>query len=168
MQQGLKYVLSTKEYLFYNRNKAKATKPEYPCSIKLRSVGFHVNATLLNFKLSGIKTRMRQRLTLITSLFVTAIISSCKKDNNTKSDCFPNTPTVRQITNAQARVKAAGGKFYILEQGTIDTKLNPCTLAQEFQVDNLQVTISGDVKLTQHGGVGPCCIDNFVITTILR
>ena len=92
---------------------------------------------------------MRSSLTFIAFVLVTTIIS-CKKDNNTNSntDCFPNATTVRQITNGQATVKAAGEKFYIVEQGTIDTKLNPCSLAQEFQVDNLQVTISGDVKLT--------------------
>lgn len=111
---------------------------------------------------------MRHSQTLIAFLFVTTLISSCKKDNNTNTDCFPNTSTVRQITNAQATVKAGSGKFYLVEQGSIDTKLNPCTLAQEFQVDNLQVTISGDVKLTQHGGLEPCCTDNFVITKISR
>jgi hypothetical protein len=113
---------------------------------------------------------MRHSLNFIAFALVTTIISSCKKDNNvnTDTDCFPNATTVRQITNAQATVKAAGGKYYIVEQGTIDTKLNPCTLSKEFQVDNLQVTISGDVKLTQQGGLEPCCTDNFVITKISR
>jgi len=101
---------------------------------------------------------MRNSLLLIAFLIVTAFNSFCKKDNNTNTDCFPNTSTIRQITNAQATVKAAGGNFYIVEQGAIDSKLKPCTLAQEFQADNLQVTISGDVKLTQHGGPEPCCI----------
>ncbi len=82
------------------------------------------------------------------------------------TDCFPNTSTVRQITNAQATIKASGGKFYIVEQGTVDTKLNPCTLSQEFQIDNLQVTISGDVKMTSYGLGEPCCIDNFIVTKI--
>jgi len=111
---------------------------------------------------------MRHILTLVAFLLVTTTISSCKKDNSTNTNCFPNTSTVRQITNAQATVKASGGKFYIVEQGTIDTKLNPCTLAQEFQVDNLQVTISGDVKLTSYAVGEPCCTDNFVITKISR
>ena len=94
---------------------------------------------------------MRHSLTLIAFLLVMTIISSCKKDNNTNSDCFPNSSNVRQITNAQATIKAAGGKFYIVEQGSIDTKLNPCKLSQEFQENNLQVLVSGDVKLTLNG-----------------
>lgn len=111
---------------------------------------------------------MRHSQTFIASVLVTTIIFSCKKDNNTNTDCFPNTTTVRQINNAQATVKAAGGKFYIVEQGTFDTKLNPCALAQEFQMDNLQVTISGAVKLTQRNVAEPCCTDNFVITKISK
>ena len=111
---------------------------------------------------------MRYIATLIALLFIVTIVPSCKKDNNSNSDCFPNSLTVRQITNAQATIKKAGDKFYIVEQGSIDTKLNPCTLPQEFQVDNLQVTISGDVKATLQGGPGPCCTENFVITNISR
>ena len=111
---------------------------------------------------------MRHSLTLIAFLLVMTIISSCKKDNNTNYDCFPNSSTVRQITNAQATIKAAGGKFYIVEQGSIDTKLNPCKLSQEFQENNLQVLVSGDVKLTLNGGPEPCCTENFVITKISR
>ncbi len=111
---------------------------------------------------------MRHSMTLIAFVLPMTMISSCKKDNNTNTECFPNSSTVRQITNAKATVRAVGGKFYLVEQGTIDTKLNPCTLTQEFQVDSLQVTISGDVKLTQYNGLEPCCTDNFLISKISR
>ena len=94
---------------------------------------------------------------------------SCKKDNNKIDDCFPNSTTSRQILNKPATIKQQpGGLFYIVEQGTIDTKLNPCNLTPEFQVDNLLVIISGDVKATVQGGPGPCCTENFVITKIAR
>jgi hypothetical protein len=111
---------------------------------------------------------MRYTTSFIASLFIITIAPSCKKDKNSNSDCFPNSSTVRQINNAQATVKKAGEKFYIVEQGSIDTKLNPCTLPQEFQIDNLQVTISGDVKSTIQSGPGPCCTENFVIAKISR
>jgi hypothetical protein len=102
-------------------------------------------------------------------LLVTAIIvCSCKKDNNGNTDCFPNSSTVRQITNGQATIKEVGSKFYIVEQGSIDTKLNPCSLPTQYQVNNLQVTISGDVKSTLQGGPEPCCTENFVITKITK
>ena len=94
---------------------------------------------------------------------------SCKKDETKTNDCFPNSTTYRQIIDKPATIKLQpGGLFYIVEQGTIDTKLNPCNLSSDFQVDNLQVTISGDVKTTIQGGPGPCCTENFVITKIIR
>ena len=111
---------------------------------------------------------MRYITILIASLFILTILPSCKKDNNSNIDCFPNSSTVKQITNAQATVKKSGEKFYIVEQGSIDTRLNPCTLPQEFQVDNLEVTISGDVKSTFQDGAEPCCTENFVITKISK
>jgi len=110
---------------------------------------------------------MRYLKILIVLISVTSIFS-CKKDNNSSADCFPNTSTVRQITNGQATIKEVSGKFYIIENNSIDTKLNPCPLAKEFQVDNLQVTISGDVKSTTQGGTGPCCTENFIVTQISR
>jgi hypothetical protein len=104
----------------------------------------------------------------IIIILVSTIIFSCKKDNNSNTDCFPNTSTVRQITNGQATIKEVGGKFYIVEKGSIDNKLNPCSLATEFQVDNLEVTITGDVKSTTQGGADPCCTENFIISKISR
>lgn len=105
---------------------------------------------------------------LFVALF-TMSLYSCKKDNNKTDDCFPNETTYRQIVNKQATIrKLPSGLFYIVEQGTIDTKLNPCNLTTDFQVDNLQVTISGDVKATIQGGPGPCCTENLVITKITR
>lgn len=105
---------------------------------------------------------------LTISIGLTSFFQSCKKNNSSTVDCFPNDITTRQITNKQATIKLTNGQFYIVEQGTIDTKLNPCNLTQEFRVDNLQVTISGDVKATVQGGPAPCCTDNFVIVKITR
>jgi hypothetical protein len=110
---------------------------------------------------------MQQKLVILL-LAVLAWSSSCTKESNANADCFPEAPTVRQITNKQARVILAGGQFYIVEQATIDTRLHPCNLADSFRVNNLQVTISGDVKSTVQGGPGPCCMENFVITSISR
>ena len=105
---------------------------------------------------------------ILIILISTTIIFSCKKDNHSNPDCFPNTSTVRHITNVQATIKEVSSKFYIVEKGAIDTKLNPCSLSAEFQVDNLQVTISGDVKSTTQGGSEPCCTENFIVTKISR
>jgi hypothetical protein len=117
---------------------------------------------------SGTKTIMRCIKTFAALLFMIAVAASCKKDNSSTNDCFPNTSTVRQVTNAQATVKKAEDKFYLVEQGSIDTKLNPCLLPQEFQVDELHVTISGDVRSRPQGASEPCCTENFVITKISK
>ncbi len=58
--------------------------------------------------------------------------------------------------------------IYIIEQGTIDTKLIPCNLPIEFVQDNLQVIISGDVKLRPREANEPCCTEDIVITKITR
>ena len=111
---------------------------------------------------------MRLIVGLMTLTFGAIVYTACNKSVNSTVDCFTNQPTTRQLTNKQATVKSAGGRFYNVEQGSIDSKLNPCNLKQEFQVNDLQVVVSGDVKLTTQVGLGPCCTENFVITKITR
>ena len=111
-------------------------------------------------------TKIFYSLSLVLAPF---FICSCKKDKANSNDCFPNVTTTRTILNKPATIKLQpGGVFYIVEQGTIDTKLNPCNLTTEFKVDNLQVTITGEVKATIQGGPGPCCTDDFYITKISK
>ncbi len=106
---------------------------------------------------------MRRILNLIGFVALTATVISCKKNNET---CFQNDETVRQITNKAAIIKNTGGQFYIVEEGTIDTQLNPCNLTPDFKIDNRQVMVSGDVKKTIYENSAPCCTENFVITNI--
>jgi hypothetical protein len=104
-------------------------------------------------------------------LFVLIImLGGCKKTSTSGTDCFPGATTVRQITNKPAVIKltATINAVYIVEQGSIDTKLIPCNFPQEFYQNDLQVTISGEVKSTPQVGQGPCCTENFVITSITR
>lgn len=119
--------------------------------------------TILNCLLE--KASLKHYWTFIIIFFVT-VLTSCKKDKSSVVDCIPNTSTSRQILNSHAIIKEYYGKYFIVEEGTIDTKLNPCNLTEEFQVDNLQVTVSGEVKFTPQTGV--CCTENFVITRISR
>lgn len=124
-----------------------------------------MNATFLLLEMSFNKILMPRNLALIAFLAL-SVFSSCKKDNHSIADCFTNTATIRQITNKQAVIKFIDRQFYIVEEAAIDTKLNPCNLAQAFQVADLQVIISGEVKATATNGAGPCCTENFVITKI--
>ena len=111
---------------------------------------------------------MKNYFTYFTLLLaVTILFSSCEKEEIEVIDCFPNEATTRQIINKQATIKLANNQYYIVENGAIDTKLIPCNLPQEFQINNLVVTISGDVKATIQNGT-PCCSENFVISNIVR
>ena len=114
---------------------------------------------------------MVHNLMLIVFLLVIPMVSCKKNDdsiNVTTTGCFPDAVTSRQIVNAKATIKKLGEQFFIIEQNTIDTRLNPCNLSPEFQVDNLAVTIDGEVKVTTNSGNQPCCTDNFVITKISK
>ena len=75
---------------------------------------------------------------------------------------------LRLISNKQATVKLDSGQFYLVEQGTIDTKLIPCNMAEEFKVKDLQVTISGYTKRAIAAGTESCCTETLVITGISR
>ncbi len=101
-------------------------------------------------------------------LLVIILVASCKKNTDSATGCFAGAPTVRQITNQQAVIKADAGNFYLIEQGSIDSKLKPCSLAAEFRVHGLRVIISGDVKETAAATGMPCCTENFIITGISR
>ena len=92
--------------------------------------------------------------------------SACKKENNTTAGCWLDVLDTRIIVNSPATIKSTGAGFYIVEQGYIDLIFNPCNLNPAFQIDNLQVIISGNVKPTIQNGAGPCCTENFVITKI--
>lgn len=56
----------------------------------------------------------------------------------------------------------------MVEIRLIGTKLNPYSLGKEFQVDNTQVIINGELKVTVQDGSAPCIIENFVISKIIR
>lgn len=111
---------------------------------------------------------MRRNYQFLIFVVLLLIVSSCKKTNKAEN-CFPEVPTVRQITNKPAVIKVTApvNSVYIVEQGSIDTKLIPCNLAKEFVQNDLQVIISGDVKETPQGS-GVCCTENFIITKITR
>ncbi len=103
---------------------------------------------------------------LIGLSFFTIILISCKKSTDKSTTCFSDVTTTRIITDKPAYIHFADNQYYIKEQFTIDTRLLPCNLADEFKVSGLLVTISGEVKNSLPNN--PCCTDNFVITKISR
>jgi hypothetical protein len=109
---------------------------------------------------------MRNRPILFILLSFVLITASCKKDKNSTAECFPGATTIRQIVNQPATIKQSNLQFYIVEKGSIDLKLIPCDLPVQFQVDNLAVTISGEVKAAAQQSV--CCTENFIIQKISR
>ncbi len=111
---------------------------------------------------------MNYRLWIILTSLLT--ILACKKTENSEDDCTPGVTIERIITDKPATVTLSGSQYYIIEQNTIDTRLKPCNLAPAFQINNLSVMVSGEVKFTSAGtpGPGPCCSQNFIITKISR
>jgi hypothetical protein len=89
---------------------------------------------------------------------------SCKKDKEKTNNCFSDASATRTILNKQATIQLLNNEFYIIEKGTIDTKLLPCSLSDEFKINNLPVTVTGEVKNTIPTGV--CCTENFVVNKI--
>ncbi len=110
-----------------------------------------------------------QRIFSILTFAALAILPvSCKKQDK-QEECFPDTATTRQITDKPAVIKvtATVNAVYLVEQGTVDTKLIPCNLPKDYMQNDLNVIVSGDVKATAQGS-GPCCSENFFITKITR
>lgn len=113
---------------------------------------------------------MRCNITWISVLAVFFLSVSCKKGDKI-NNCFSDVPTIRQINNRKAVVRLTATytePVYLVEEGTIDTRLIPCNFPLEFYQNDLQVTISGKVKVTKQTGQVPCCAENFVITSISR
>ena len=112
---------------------------------------------------------MRHFLTLIIFFSLFTLDSSSKKDRET-TECLPNATTLRQISNKEAVIKltATINPVWIIEKGSIDSKLIPCNFPMEFYQDGLEVIISGEVKSTPQVEPGSCCTENFVITKISR
>lgn len=108
-------------------------------------------------------------LSLIALFIMFSVPTSCKKENKA-ANCFSGIQTVRQINNKRATVKltATIQPVYLIGEGTIDARLIPCNLPTEFYQNDLQVTISGNVKATQQTASVPCCAENLVITNITR
>lgn len=96
--------------------------------------------------------------------------ASCEKEDKA-TPCFADLATTRQVINKKATVKLTATvtePVYLLEEGSIDTRLLPCNLPMEYYQHDLPVTISGEVKTAVQTGSAPCCAENFVITAIAR
>jgi hypothetical protein len=116
--------------------------------------------------MSNQKKTMRYYQKFIAAILIISALSSCKKRKDVTADCSPNSPTVRKVTNAQATIKKDQGKYFIIEKGSIDSKLNPCALPEEYQINDFSITVSGDVKETHQSNI--CCTENFLITKISK
>ncbi len=112
---------------------------------------------------------MNRPTQLVAILSLILVINACKKTSNSDGSCKLGIGTTRIVANKQATVKVDGTIYsiYFVEDGTIDSKLIPCILPPaEFIQNNLQVTISGEVKATKTAL--PCCANDFLITAISR
>lgn len=94
-------------------------------------------------------------------------LSACKKSNNEVVNCYPDALTIRSIINKPATVRQlSSGEFYLIEAGTIDSRLIPCELPEAFKINNLNVFVTGEVKGILQPPLAPCCSEGFVIFKI--
>jgi hypothetical protein len=120
------------------------------------------------------KKVMRILFYLLTICMVCLLLPACKKNSTAaKNGCDPLAITSRKIVAKKATVKltaTATYPVYLVEEGSIDTKLIPCNFpaGPEYNQNDLQVTITGDVKPVAAIDYGPCCSENLVITSIAK
>lgn len=112
---------------------------------------------------------MRKHLYAIVLILIIAVVfTACDKDGNIPDDCYADQQTIRTLNNKTATVNWDGTTGYLVEEFTYDTRLYPCKLPGEFQVDKLVVKISGDVKAIPEIALAPCCADGIVLTSIKK
>jgi len=104
-------------------------------------------------------------------LLLSLVSFACRKaDDEPKTGCDATAQTLRHINNkfATVEVNATIIGVLLVEDNTIDSKLVPCNLPQEYVQHGLKVIISGDVKARKALTNEPCCKDAFVISKIAR
>jgi hypothetical protein len=101
-------------------------------------------------------------------LGLTLIIPGCKRENSYQ-DCLPYIKTISTLNNVQGKIVLIDNPAVyaiFVGQGPDTLAYLPCNLPMYFQIQNLQVTVSGLVKYT----LDPCytarCFQGFVITQI--
>lgn len=114
---------------------------------------------------------------LATSLLLLIIATGCKKDKKDKEEtldvlppCYKQSPVYRELKDKRATVKVTATAIgtYLVEEGSIDTKLITCDLPLEFQKNNLEVIINGGVHDMPPVSNFPCCIQSLDITSIRK
>lgn len=114
-------------------------------------------------------TAMRFIPALLIATFLFTGLSACKKSSNTNTevDChlLADQVTIRSLIMQPATIKQEGDLFFIAEDGTIDQKLRPCNLTQDFKVHNLKVVVTGEVKKPSLFS-SYCCVYDLLIHKI--
>lgn len=117
---------------------------------------------------SNKKRGMKHTLTAILCLVLLFSITACKKNKDAKADCYRDNAVRYEINNQLATVYQVNGEYYIAEQNTIDTRLFPCNLPEEFQQNNINIYITGQVKSLPYSNTRPAGDAALIITQITR
>lgn len=107
---------------------------------------------------------------LLVGLTFISLGFACKKQEKA-TGCSSNEPVLRTITNKKATVRVTATvemPVYLVEEGTIDTRLIPCNLSMDFYREGLQVIISGITQSALPGYSSVCCVENINITSISK
>jgi hypothetical protein len=106
---------------------------------------------------------------ILLILVVASILTACKRENSYQ-DCMPDVKTILTVINSQGKIgfidSPANYAIYINHPDTAE--YIPCNLPESFQIQNLQVIVSGLVKYTLDPCFTPGCPQPFVITQISK
>lgn len=92
----------------------------------------------------------------ITALII-GLLTGCQKDNNSENPDCSSGAVLQSVVDQLAIVKQQGSEFYLIPEGAIDSKYYPCSIPEAFQVNDLPVKITGDIRAKASAGPGPCC-----------
>lgn len=100
--------------------------------------------------------------------FSFALLAGCGKSESDSGYCgFANDPTIGSVHNRAATISKTSDFFYIRLTGS-DTTLGPCNLPDEYKVPDLPITVTGDLKPTNHVAYLGSNHFNFVITAVSK
>lgn len=119
------------------------------------------------FMISVCHHNMKSNKILYLILGFTILSTLACKKHHSPTAC-PTGETYRQVTNSPAIVKQQSDVFFLIEEGSIDTRLKPCNLPKIYQVNDLRVIVSGHVKAVFSPGPGPGFTEPFEITSIRK
>jgi hypothetical protein len=94
-------------------------------------------------------------------LCVTAIaivlLTGCQKEKYAENPDCSSGAVLQSVVDQPAVVIQLGSDYYLIPEGSIDSRYYPCSIPEAFRVNDLPVKITGDIRAKASAGPRPCC-----------